>query len=249
MVNEAVNQPSLENAIKTNFVPKNVELPVSSMSIAQPQNAISSSSSINNNVMKSDLVNLNNNRSLGPDAAAAPCETPVVSAISDSPVIVPKMTLNVKPIQKIETTPIVIDTSKNTQINKQFNKNSALPTEKVDIEKEVVSPGVASAMGTTTAMVTATATGMSSPLLPTAAMSAHAPSLDALPALPISTAAPQPFTTAAPQPQRVPRDRVHKSEEKHKIEKEIVIAPSKQNGPTTICKYHSLLRHFLISGT
>lgn len=105
MVNEAANQPSLENTIKSNFIPKNFELHVSSKSKSQPQiNAISSlSSNNNNNVMKSELVNINDNRNPGSDDAVEPSETPVVSAISDSPVIVPKMTVNVKPYQQSDT--------------------------------------------------------------------------------------------------------------------------------------------------
>lgn len=251
MVNEAVNQPSPENEINTNFVPKNVELPVSSTSTAQPQNAISSMSSINNNVIKSDLVNLNDNRSLGPDTAAAPCETPVVSAISDSPVIVPKMTLNVKPTQKIETTvqSTVLDTSKNTQNNKQSNSKSSLLTEMVDKEKDFCNPGEASTpvIVAATAITTMTVTATSSPLVTTAAVPAQL-SAQSLLLAPI-------INTAAPQPQRVPRDRLHKSEEKekhNKFDKEISIAPSKQNGPTTsLCKYldKALKKDNLLSNT
>lgn len=231
MVNEAANQPSHENAIKTNFVPKNVELAVSTASTVQPQNAISSLSSINNNVLKSDLVNLNDNRSLGPGVAAAPCETPVVSAISDSPVIVPKMTLNVKPIQKIETNvqSIVIDTSKYTHNNKQSHKCCTPILEKVDKEKEVLHPGVASAAETATATI--------SPPVTTAALPVRTLAQSAL----LMQSLTMPFM----QNQRASRDRVYKSEEKdkyYKMEKEIIIAPRHQNGPmSTLCKYPHLL--------
>ncbi|XP_072930362.1 eukaryotic translation initiation factor 4 gamma 1-like isoform X2 [Epargyreus clarus] len=104
MVHEVANQPTAcESAIKSNFVTnKNVELPVTSAAnVLQPQ--INAIPSINNNIVKSDILNINNeNKTPGPPDGVETNETPVVSAISDSPVIVPKMTVttNLKPTQK-----------------------------------------------------------------------------------------------------------------------------------------------------
>ncbi|XP_038216813.1 eukaryotic translation initiation factor 4 gamma 1-like [Zerene cesonia] len=114
MVSEAANQPTnCEIAAKSNFVPKSNEVPATTASPTQPQaNAINS---INNNIVKSDI--LNDNKNIGPEVEV---ETPIVSAISDSPVIVPKMT-NVKHQKSSETQSIAVDSK--TQKPKQKKPN------------------------------------------------------------------------------------------------------------------------------
>ncbi|XP_037977834.2 eukaryotic translation initiation factor 4 gamma 1 isoform X4 [Plutella xylostella] len=138
MVNEAANQPS-ESTIKTNYTTtKNIETVTPIITpITQPQtNAISS---INNNIVKSDILAVNENKSIVAEVAVEPCETPVVSAISDSPVIVPKLPTNVKQTQKTSETllqPLVLDTNKNIATNKVVPKvNKSKPEEVEKIEK------------------------------------------------------------------------------------------------------------------
>lgn len=64
----------------------------------QPQlNAINS---LSINLTKSDTLHVND-KLLGMEVAAIPNETPIVSAISDSPVIVPKLPMNIKQLQKV----------------------------------------------------------------------------------------------------------------------------------------------------
>ncbi|XP_041987702.1 eukaryotic translation initiation factor 4 gamma 3-like isoform X2 [Aricia agestis] len=109
MVNEVANQPSTcDSANKWNYTKSN-EVPAPTPAPTQPQNAITMS-----NIVKSDLVNANETK-MGPETNET-IETPIVSAISDSPVVVPKMS-NVKH-QKIE--PVVESKSAGKQKKKPF---------------------------------------------------------------------------------------------------------------------------------
>lgn len=235
MVNEVANQPSCDNTVKSNYVSKNVDIPVASTasSVHTQPNAISS---INNNLVKSDILTVNENKNIGSDVAVESNETPIVSAISDSPVIVPKMPMNIKQLQKNSEPTVqslVLDTNKNIPPNKQFKQSKNVP--QVDeIEKSSENTNVAHvAIATVAPMmasqtVTATAAPMPASTPPT-----------------LSTAAPTPIPvpTPAPQPQRIrePRERVKSEDkEKHKEresqEKESVSASNKPNGPTPVGK-------------
>ncbi|XP_045531840.1 eukaryotic translation initiation factor 4 gamma 3-like isoform X3 [Pieris brassicae] len=118
MVSKAANEPSSGETAKTNHVPKCNEVPAMA-SPEQPQNAINS----NNNV-KSEVVNDN----IGSDVEV---DTPIVSAISDSPVIVPKLT-NTKH-QKISENTIVIDNKQ-----KPKAKKPNVPHNETDKQSDVV---------------------------------------------------------------------------------------------------------------
>lgn len=80
MVSEAANRPSSCETAKTNYVPKYNRV-TATASPERPQ-----TNAIINNIVKADIVVDNK---VGADVEVY---TPVVSAISDSPVIVPKMT-------------------------------------------------------------------------------------------------------------------------------------------------------------
>lgn len=229
MVNEAANQPSCDNSIKSNYVAKTVEVPVTttSSSVQSLPNAINS---FNNNVVKSEILNVNENKNLGPDIVAESSETPIVSAISDSPVIVPKMTVNIKQTQKNSDQTfqsLVLDTSKNLPPNKHFKQVRHVP--QVDeVEKPSDNINIASVAIITLAPVTASATVVAStvpvPLQTTAS---------------IITPTPVPNVMPAPQPQRIReprREERNKTEDKAKdadLKDEDNHAVSiKPNGPT-----------------
>ncbi|CAG4955067.1 unnamed protein product [Colias eurytheme] len=188
MVSEAANQPTnCEAAAKSNFVPKSNEVPATTASPTQPQaNAINS---INNNIVKSDI--LNDNKNIGPEAEV---ETPVVSAISDSPVIVPKMT-NVKHQKSSETQSIAVDSK--TQKPKQKKPN--VPQNETQKQSEEATQAEAPER-----------TSPAGSPAPPAPASAPAPA----PALAPVPAPPAPAPAPAPQPQRVrePRERARPEE-------------------------------------
>ncbi|XP_075990810.1 eukaryotic translation initiation factor 4 gamma 3-like isoform X2 [Anticarsia gemmatalis] len=233
MVSEVANQPC-DNSIKSNYVSKNVEVPVTSTtSTVQTQpNAISSN---NNNVVKSEILTVNENKSLGPDIAVESSETPIVSAISDSPVIVPKMPMNIKQLQKNSEQTVqslVLDTNKNIPPNKQFKQSKNVPQIE-EVDKPTDNINVAPiAIATIASVTTSTTVATSTVPAPTQTTAT------------IMTPTPVPILTPAPQPQRIrePRERV-KSEDKEKAketetkEKESRAASSKptpiqHNGPT-----------------
>lgn len=230
MVNEVANQPSCDSSIKSNYASKSVDVPVTSTpsSVQTQPNAISS---INNNVVKSEILTVNENKNLGPDIAVESSETPIVSAISDSPVIVPKMPMNIKQLQKnSEQTAqsLVLDTNKNVPTNKQFKQSKNVPHVE-EVEKPPDNVTVAPVAISTIAPVTTSASAPTS--------SVPAPTQTSTT---VMTPTPVPILTPAPQPQRIrePRERV-KSEDKEKAketeskEKETRANPSnKPNGPT-----------------
>lgn len=253
MVNEVANQPTTcESALKSNFVTKNVEISISSTpSPVQPQsNAITS---INNNVVKSEILTVNESKTLGPDVAVEPNETPVVSALSDSPVIVPKMPMNIKQLQKNSdqnVQSLVLD--KNVPSSKQPKQNKSKPVvpQVEEVEKPSDVSSVAS-QGTSVTPTAATAVAAAppapaGPVAPVAPVAPPAPVASpvappAAPAVapPAPAPVPAPSSTLAPQPQRIrePRERV-RSEEKERTKdkevqqpKEVPPACSKPNGP------------------
>ncbi|KAM3968942.1 LOW QUALITY PROTEIN: eukaryotic translation initiation factor 4 gamma 3 [Aphomia sociella] len=223
-VNEVINQPSPNE--NSNKLSKSVDIPISTPISQQPQSNITVTS-INNNVVNEILL-VNENKNLGPDVAAEPNETPVVSAISDSPVIVPKLQNN-KQLQKNSDQPLVLDTSKNVPPNKQHkqNKNKPVVPQNDDVEKssDVTNPDVPQVVAMTD----------SNP--PVAAYTTPTPP-PAPPAVVAQVAAPSSILTPAPQPQRVRdnRSRMKSEEKEKKTETHIMIetttAPSKSNGPT-----------------
>ncbi|CAK1554992.1 unnamed protein product [Leptosia nina] len=98
LVSEAANQATSCETGKTNYVPKCNEVPAATAGASQPQaNAINSNN--NNEIVKSEIID---SKQIGTDAETDP---PIVSAISDSPVIVPKLTSN--KLQKGVESPIV----------------------------------------------------------------------------------------------------------------------------------------------
>lgn len=263
-VNEVANQSSASESVsKSNYVTKNELSPPTTCGIQPQSNAITS---INNNVVKSEILPINESKNLGPDVAVEPNETPVVSAISDSPVIVPKMAMNIKQLQKSSEQNIsqsVID--KSLPSNKQHKQSKSKPVVPhiEDFEKpSEVTPSVGNIANvntipaTTSAPVAALASlpaPMTTPAptpvpvlgptpeptpMPSAGL-ASAPAVMPVPAL-ASVANPVP-SAPAPQPQRVPRERIIKSEEKEKDknkdkeisqEKESASVSGKPNGPT-----------------
>lgn len=231
MVNEVANQPSSDSSIKSNYVSKNVEVPVTSTtnSVQTQPNAISS---INNNIVKSEILNVNENKNLGPDIAVESSETPIVSAISDSPVIVPKMPMNIKQLQKSSEQTVqslVLDTNKNIPPNKQYKQSKNVP--QVDeVEKPSDNINVAPIAITPVAITpVATSPTGGNTSVPVSAQTTAA----------VVTPTPVPILTPTPQPQRIrePRERV-KSEDKEKPkeieskEKEPRSASDKPNGPS-----------------
>ncbi|XP_053624819.1 eukaryotic translation initiation factor 4 gamma 3-like isoform X2 [Plodia interpunctella] len=228
-VNEVINQPSpAEIAAKA---AKTAELPNATHSTSlPPTNAIC--------ISKPENILISESKNLGPDVAAESIETPVVSAISDSPVIVPKMPNN-KQLQKNSDQPVVIEsnTSKNQPI-KQQKQNKIKPVVPDDVEREVtenISPetsqGVPAAASIAPPVPAPATVNPSSAPIPTH-VAAHvqlAPSFNTLHA-------------PAPQPQRIREHRSRlKSEEKEKIKEtqkethpEIETSvPVKANGPTS----------------
>lgn len=132
--------------MKLSYVSKNVDMTVPVMtttsSMQSQPNAISSINiNNNNNNIKSDILNINDIKILGPDVAEKTCDPPVVSAISDSPVIVPKMPMNNKQFQKNSdhnVQSLVLDTNKNIPPNKQL-KIKNVPHIEDDDSTDIVS--------------------------------------------------------------------------------------------------------------
>lgn len=192
-VNEIVNQSSAsESVLKSNYL-TNTESSAPIICGIQPQsNAISS---INNNVVKSDILNINENKNLGPDVAVEPNETPVVSAISDSPVIVPKMPMNIKHLQK-SSEPIISQSvlDKNLLSSKQHKQTKSKPMVPQNEEFEKLSEVVTASIGSI-AIVNA----MPVPASALATVPAPAPS-PATPTAPVLT----PTSVPAPSPALTP---------------------------------------------
>ncbi|KAJ0183840.1 hypothetical protein K1T71_000263 [Dendrolimus kikuchii] len=146
-INEVANQPC-ESALKLSYVSKNVEMTVPVMtttsSMQSQPNAISSINinNNNNNILKSDILNINDIKILGPDVAEKASEPPVVSAISDSPVIVPKMPMNNKQLQKNSdhnVQSLVLDTIKNIPPNKQLKNKNVPQVEELVKHSDIIS--------------------------------------------------------------------------------------------------------------
>ncbi|XP_073953864.1 eukaryotic translation initiation factor 4G1 isoform X3 [Choristoneura fumiferana] len=254
MVNEVANQPTAtcESSIKSSY--KNVDLPISSTSPLQPQlNAINS---LSINLTKSDTLHVNDTKLLGMEVTPIPNETPIVSAISDSPVIVPKLPMNIKQLQKSSdqiVQPLVVDANKIMSPNKQQNKNKTKPVVPNEDEiykstESISSVGFSSTPGASAPLVVAGApaapAALAAPAAP--ASGASAAPIPAASAAPVATApATAPTSVLAPQPQRIrePRERV-KSEEKEKDknkdrevhpETESILAAKQQlNGPSNL---------------
>ncbi|CAH2103569.1 unnamed protein product [Euphydryas editha] len=241
MVNEAANQPTpCESASKSNFGSKNVEVPVTTASSNPPHtNAINT---INNNIVKSELLNVNENKNLGTEIVESN-ETPVVSAISDSPVVVPKMPVNIKQIQKnMELIqPLAVDNSKSLLNNKQQKQNKSkpvVPQDELEKQSDSVNSIVPQAMLATSTLQTVVTSVPAAAPVPAVAP-ATSPVTTGTPTL-ASGSSSLSLSMPAPQPQRIrePRERV-RSEDKEKpasskvkenIEKEI----PKPNGPTSV---------------
>nr|XP_013189288.1 unnamed protein product [Amyelois transitella]XP_013189289.1 unnamed protein product [Amyelois transitella] len=235
-VNEVINQPSpAEIAAKaaaaaaaTAAAAKTAELPITTPSSSQP-----STSAIC--ISKPETIHISENKHLGPDVAAEPNETPVVSAISDSPVIVPKMPNN-KQLQKNSDQILVIETTTSKiQPSKQHKQSKSKPLVPDDVEREV-----AETISVETSQITAAAS-IAAPPAPSSITpsSASIPSLAGLPRQTPPSFTPQ--HTPAPQPQRVREHRSRlKSEEKEKAkEKETqheieTVSSIKANGPTGV---------------
>ncbi|KAI8430859.1 hypothetical protein MSG28_001001 [Choristoneura fumiferana] len=185
-----------------------------------------------------------------------PNETPIVSAISDSPVIVPKLPMNIKQLQKSSdqiVQPLVVDANKIMSPNKQQNKNKTKPVVPNEDEiykstESISSVGFSSTPGASAPLVVAGApaapAALAAPAAP--ASGASAAPIPAASAAPVATApATAPTSVLAPQPQRIrePRERV-KSEEKEKDknkdrevhpETESILAAKQQlNGPSNL---------------
>ncbi|CAH0402002.1 unnamed protein product [Chilo suppressalis] len=254
MVNEVANQPTLsESAAKA---AKNNEVPTTtSTSNSQPQ--INAITSINSNLGKSEMLTNNENKNLGPDVAVEPNETPVVSAISDSPVIVPKLPKQLQKNSDQNIQSLVIDTNKNPANKQQKTiKNKPVVPQVEDVDKSTdnsnIVPQEAAVPAAQVATVPppATATQVTAPATTTAPVAtpapAPAPAVASAPApapSPITAPAAAPVVThtiapTAPQPQRIRENRQRlRSEEKEKCkdkdvsqEKEPTVA-SKPNGP------------------
>ncbi|CAG5008325.1 unnamed protein product [Parnassius apollo] len=206
LVNESIaNQSVGESAMKPVFGHKSVEMTPPPVAITmQPQtNAINSIN--NNNIVKSDILNVNENKTSGPDVVGEPSETPVVSAISDSPVIVPKMPTNIKQLQKTseQSQTLALDNnnkSANTYKNKQ-QKNKPHVPQAEDAEKPVET--AAPATGVTVSPVAI------APSVPVAETGAEppAPVQAAAPATaPTFTPTPTPNPTPIPTPVATPTD-------------------------------------------
>ncbi|KAL0902449.1 hypothetical protein ABMA27_000312 [Loxostege sticticalis] len=256
MVNEVANQPSSESAAKSS---KNNDVPTTaSTPNSQPQtNAITS---INSNIGKSEILSNNENKNLGPDVAVESNETPVVSAISDSPVIVPKMPKQLQKNSDQNVQSLVLDTNKNLPANKQHksHKNKPLVPQVEDVDKSVENNSAVGPQEVPAVPVSQATAAAAAPAAPVPA-AAPAPAPQAAPA-PAPAAAPAPSPAPppgpapahtvtpsaapnpapAPHPQRVRdnRQRLKSSEEKEKKdrdvtqEKETPPTSNKPNGPT-----------------
>lgn len=255
MVNEVANQPS-DGTIKSHFhTSKNAESATATNTPnTQPQtNAISS---INNNIVKSDILTVNENKTLGPDVAVEPSETPVVSAVSNSPVIVPKLPASLKPLQKNSEPnmqPLVLDTNKNAPATKQQKQTKMKPVVPQDEEMEkplessevVKTPMMASVVPPLAHSVPPLAApvpphvAVVAPPAPVPAVAPIAPVTPAAPAAPFAPPPPPP----QPQPQRVPRERLRsegkdKTKDPESIKAPLTEVPTKPNGPVPpACEY------------
>ncbi|XP_049884891.1 eukaryotic translation initiation factor 4 gamma 3-like isoform X2 [Pectinophora gossypiella] len=254
MVNEVANQPTTcESATKSNYVIKNMDTPIpSSTSTVQLQsNAVTS---INNNIIKSEILTINESKNVGPDVAVEPNETPVVSAISDSPVIVPKMPMNIKQLQKNSDQNIqslVVD--KNIPSNKQQKQNKNKPvvpqTEEIEKQSETLHGAplanpISAPAAAISAAAPASAPASTAPPAPAAPTGPSVPAaVPVIPAAPFAAAShPTPASAhtpaPTPQPQRIPRERVRsedKDREKSKdknVQQEKEPPSNKPNGPT-----------------
>ncbi|XP_035458078.1 eukaryotic translation initiation factor 4 gamma 3 isoform X3 [Spodoptera frugiperda] len=229
MVKEVANQPSCDNSIKSTYVTNNVDVPAASTPSSVQSQPIAVNS-LNNNIVKSETLTVNENKHLGPDVAGESNDTPIVSAISDSPVIVPKMPMNIKQLQKNSeplVQPVVLDTNKNLPPSKPFKPSKNVPQHE-DHEKpqeNIIQVPIATvAPISSSTVITSTVTPV--PASTQTATASEPPT-------------PVPISTPAPQPQRIrePRERV-KSEDKEKVkeresqEKEAASASNKLNGPT-----------------
>ncbi|XP_045784204.1 eukaryotic translation initiation factor 4 gamma 3-like isoform X4 [Maniola jurtina] len=238
MVNEAVNQPSPTESCSTNFVSKAVEAPVTTASPNQPHtNAITT---INSNTVKSEILNVNENKSVVNEIIEFN-ETPVVSAISDSPVVVPKVSMNVKQLQKSseQSQPLAVD-NKNLPTNKQQKQSKSkpvVPQDELEKQSETVTPIVP--QNTINVQAEESAPVSVSILAPVSvSMSTSSTASSATSTVASVTLIPSSLQTPAPQPQRIrePRERV-RSEDKDKP----VLKPEDQktetpklNGPTSV---------------
>ncbi|XP_063393726.1 eukaryotic translation initiation factor 4 gamma 3-like isoform X1 [Cydia fagiglandana] len=242
MVNEVANQPTTcESSMKPSY--KNADLPISSASPMQPQlNAINS---LNNSLVKSEILTVSENKILGPDVAAVPNETPIVSAISDSPVIVPKLP-NVKQLQKTSDQniqPLVVDSNKIISPNKQPHKHKTKPVVPQEEEINKSTENISSVGPTASAIPSALPPAAPASFPAPAPVPAPAPA--PVPAAPAPAQAVAPTAMLAPQPQRIrePRERV-RSEEKERdknkdrdvqqAEADTLLANKHQNGPTNL---------------
>lgn len=241
MVSEAANQPSAsESASKSNFVCKPVEVPVTTASAIQTHtNPISTV----NNIAKSEILNVNENIKSVANEIIECNETPVVSAISDSPVVVPKISLSVKQLQKNseQSQPLDVD-DKNLPSNKEQKQNKSkphVPQDETEKQSEVVSPVVPLNTLNTQAVVTAsecaTVAVTATTSVPTAATATTTSTTASVTPIPSS------LPTPTPQPQRIrePRERV-RSEDKEKLPtkpKEPEKETPELNGPTTVGEY------------
>ncbi|XP_028174201.1 eukaryotic translation initiation factor 4 gamma 3-like isoform X4 [Ostrinia furnacalis] len=228
MVNEVANQPtSSESAAKSSKIP---DVPASTCTLnSQPQtNAITT---LNSNIGKSDILSNNENKNLGPDIAVEPIETPVVSAISDSPVIVPKMPKQLQKNSDQIVQPLVVDTNKNLPANKQHktHKSKPLVPQVEDVDK--------SADNSSTVVAPQEVAAAPAPQAPAEPAPAAAPAPPAHVVPP--SVVPNPSTVQLPQRVRDNRQRLKSSEEKEKLkdkdltqDKETPPTSNKPNGPT-----------------
>ncbi|CAH0746082.1 unnamed protein product [Diatraea saccharalis] len=234
LVNEAANQPtSSESAAKST---KSNDVPTA-ISASNPQPQINAITTINSNLGKSEILTNNENKNLGPDVAVEPNETPVVSAISDSPVIVPKLPKQLQKNSDQNNQSLVIDTNKNPANKQQKtlktkpvvpqNEDVETSTDNSDIvPHEAIVPVAQSPLAVAPPTVTAVSTTKAAPNpVPTTVATQHV-----MASTPIST---------NPQPQRIRENRQRpRSEEKDKCkdkegsQEKDTVAASKPNGPT-----------------
>ncbi|CAG9558433.1 unnamed protein product [Danaus chrysippus] len=246
MVNEVANQPSAsESASKSNFVSKNVEVPATNASSNQPHtNAIST---INSNNIKSEILIVNESKNVGSEIIESN-ETPVVSAISDSPVVVPKMTVNTKQLQKNseQNLPLTIDNSKiipNSKPQKQNKIKPVVPQDEIEKQSDIVNSIVPQSVQSIIQAPSEAVNSVSPPSGTTASPAVPAPVPEVAQSVPVPVPVPSMGSalsslTPAPQPQRIrePRDR-NRSEDKEKQTnkpKEQDKEASKANGPVSV---------------
>ncbi|XP_039763594.1 eukaryotic translation initiation factor 4 gamma 3-like isoform X5 [Pararge aegeria] len=236
MVNEAANQPSAsENACKLNFVTKTVEVPVTTASLIQPHiNAIN-----NVNIVKSEILNVNENKIVENEIIEFN-ETPVVSAISDSPVVVPKISMNVKQNNKIseQSQHLAVD-NKYLPTNTQQTQNPSKPDVPQDESKkqsDIVSCNIVPQHMINIQAVVTSPTYM--PVVASISLSTSSNDTSTTSTNASITPLPSSIEMPAPQPQRIrePRERV-RSEDKEKIAlkpKDQEQETPKSNGPTPV---------------